>query len=429
MVFFLTSTIRNQMSELIDSFSISLDDFVQRCKDTNQHFNYTTKDLFQMLDKDPEMKNRGDYFELWIKTQASFGGKVMNLAMWEKPMKWCALKDYASKLGLCQKAGGNSKADAIFANESVSIKFLGGAMASLAAYTRRSLLMRNVFLAPLEKQLSKLFKELFAQYPGKDRYQCNWIQDEESKKAIRKVAIYYCSKGTASGLQANPAQRMLVVTDPLNASSWFVGTPEEFVDTYWDSLSWEFRSRRTTSKELDVSKIRELIADMEWHDPARTSGKAHFMFGLRVKKRSCDSFDEGGAVEEIPKRVKLMDTSEMHALKDSKDCELQELTSQSSTTLMDHLERPYGSVFHKWHLRNQSYEIVVNQRKLTISNDQTDPRDVMEELRHIQQHASILLYAQKAFRLKARGIRNDVDRTELEDCRQKMMEFFDTEIS
>ena len=247
---------------------------------------------------------------------------------------------------------------------------------------------------------------------------------------MRDIAIYYCSKGTASGLQEHPAQKMLVVADPLDASSWFVGTPSEFVDTYWDSLSWEFRSRRSTARELDVSQIRDLIEDMEWHDPSRTTGKAHFMFGLRVKKRTRGAEEPQTQTQTDStsnKRQKVTDDEKMHELKETKDQELDCYLGNSSTsTLVDQkTEKPYGSIFHKWHLRNQSYEVVYKQRNIAVSNDQVNASDAADCVHRIEKNAQIFLFARQAFKIMMKTERSEADRAMLASVQLQITELLD----
>ena len=167
-----TQTIQKQMSD----GSSTLHEFVDSCKKSDAKFTFTTRELIDVLDADTECRNKGDYFEGWIKLRrrVEFGRTSKETAQefYSTPLTKQRLNDLLVAHKIVGKTGGSSKADIVFASgkEPTSFKYLGGSKASLAAFARRSLFLKNPLIAHHEQQLTQLFNKMFGKYTRKDLF-------------------------------------------------------------------------------------------------------------------------------------------------------------------------------------------------------------------------------------------------------------------
>lgn len=400
----------------IEPFTVActVSEFVVAADKNKHRFQFTNEALQTALDKDNSMTNRGGYFEAWVKLWAYilFANSTSAVAsaadkFYKAPLTAVRLFEVCKVLGIESKAGGNCKADALFEDgqEPTSIKYIGGGAASLAAYARRSLFLQNPKINKLEEPLTNVFKELFQKYPDRTYFKCKELTNPTNIQTMKQLIKYYCTLGTAKGDQENPVTTMLVLTNPLDPKTYFAGDVNLFIKEFWNTMSWEFRSRAILSKEgLKLSQIKRLIIDMEWNNPyqnkAADNEKPKILFGMRVgkigKKRKA-TVDGSDASEPDKKRQQLKE------MKLKKDAELKTLLEQFNIPLQSidkESKHTYGSVGSTWHLNNKAYELSFNLRKIPFSATIQEAEEAAEQIRAIQGAARILYCARKLFQLK-----------------------------
>lgn len=423
----------------MDQFDCTLEEFTAKCQQTDSEFKFENAQLQQSLDMDENCNNRGDYFEQWIKLRVlvAFGHAPLDVCkeFYQAPMKVLRLKSICSECGISSKAGGNYKADMVFAHNNTSFKYFGGGAASLAAPARRSLIVANTHIQHLEEILTGLFQRMFKAYPHQALFRMSLIEDPADREAMRQLVMYYCAVGSAKCIQNYPASAMLAVENPVDTNTYFYGTPGGFVERFWDTMTWEFRSRKIISmKGLNIAQINRLIIDMEWNDPARQGGKPHIMLGIRVggKRRrtldGCEEFPKNNKQKIRNKKKEEPTPGPRNSIKVVKDTELHTLVKNKYKKMVGETGKSYGSLSSKWHTNVQAYEVVMRPQKVSVSCKYTKADDVVVEMARAAEHSKVLLYAQEIFKIKMKSElkRSAADSTKLGILKSKLIAAIDS---
>lgn len=395
----------------------TIDVFIQRCIQSEKQFKYTIADLKPFFGN-----NAGDYMETWMKIRKAieFGKNDVPLSeehiveFFSTPLSKERMNKLCEQYKITPKEAGDSKGDIFFGGKAFSFKFTGKGHPSIANSTARSLFLENPDLAPYDTRLTALFKSWFDRFPTKTLYPFTIINNEEDKNMLREIVIYFCSKGTAKGLSTIAADQMFVVLDPLHADSWFVGSPATFVDTFWDSMSIEFRSDDRNAHSLTVAKIKKINIDLEWHDPHRDeNSKPYYLIGVRLGKRKRDKHETELISHQAKHFVKYHDNdkdkdkdkhTELRQLKCDKDAQLRQLTEQSETitlpmSVSSHNGLVIGTLSNRWHLRNQAYEITLLPKKIAISSNLTEATSTIKQMEQVAQLCELFGIAQSALKM------------------------------
>jgi len=213
--------------------------------------------LIKCFDKGINLESLFD--EINIITSLSFGPGVA-LPEWEDEYEpYLQARDWSFLKEIFPKAPSDFKADLSINNISFSVKYNNAGDAALVNHTNRDGFLRiserlgvniNALDAVIEEYWVLRLGDVIKQDIKNDSPDSPF---KTKKEVLRPYLEYFLFEGTGRGASPFPADRLLELGDPYDASTIEIHTKKETVDAVWDDLVFSIRSKGMPKKYSEAT--------------------------------------------------------------------------------------------------------------------------------------------------------------------------------